>query len=119
MILVDTSVWVSHFREVNPGLKDLLFNEEVICHPLIIGEMACGHMRNRKEILSLLQMLPRAEIVQEEEILPFVKNRHLFGLGIGIIDVHLLASSLLTKAHIWTYDKKLHEAANRLDILYK
>ena len=119
MILVDTSVWVAHFRKANPRLKDLLFNEEVICHPLIIGEIACGNIRDRREILSYLKMLPKAEVAQEEEILQFVESRHLFGLGIGIVDVHLLASSILTKAYIWTNDKKLQGVASHLDILFK
>ena len=69
MLLVDTSIWVSHLRKGNPHLEALLMNGEVVCHPFIIGELACGHIKNRKEILSLLQVLPMAETAEFEEVL--------------------------------------------------
>jgi len=91
----------------------------VSCHPFIIGELACGNLKNRKEILSLLHTLPTAQTAEEEEVLQFVESKKLFGTGIGLIDVHLLMSALLTRAFLWTTDTKLHKAAAHLDILYK
>lgn len=114
MLLVDTSVWVSHLREGNVGLTNLLNDGDVVCHPFIIGELACGHLRNRSEILSLLQTLPMVIQAEHEEVLPFVENNKLMGKGLGYIDIHLLASAALEKVPIWTLDKKLKESSIRL-----
>ena len=119
MILADTSIWISHLRKGNPHLKELLFDSAVVCHPFIIGELACGCIKNRKEIISLLKTLPQAQTAENDEILRFIEDKRLTGLGIGIIDVHLLASALLTKVSLWTFDKKLQVAAHKLNILYK
>ncbi|RJO61625.1 type II toxin-antitoxin system VapC family toxin [candidate division WS5 bacterium] len=119
MILVDTSIWISHFREGNSHLKKLLLDELVVCHPFIIGELACGHLKNREEIISLLKSLPKARTVENDEILHFIDNRKLMGLGIGLIDVHLLASSLLTNTLLWTADKQLSTVSSKLNILYR
>lgn len=119
MVLVDTSIWISHFREGSDRLKELLLDELVVCHPFIIGELACGHLRNREEIISLLKSLPKARTVENNEILHFIENRKLMGLGIGLIDVHLLASSLLTDSLLWTADKPLSVVGSKLNILYK
>ena len=118
MILVDTSIWVSHFREGKSHLKKLLLDEIVVCHPFIIGELACGHIKNREEIISLLKSLPKARTVEDDEILQFIENRRLMGLGMGLIDVHLLASSLLTNTLLWTADKQLRAVSSKLNILY-
>ncbi len=114
MLLVDTSVWVSYFREGNVKLVNLLNDSYVICHPLIIGELACGHLKNRSEILSLLQKLPMAIQAEHEEVLPFIENNQLMGKGLGYIDIHLLASAVLSKIAIWTLDKKLNEVSTKL-----
>ena len=119
MVLVDTSIWISHFREGNQHLRDLLRDEFVVCHPFVIGELACGNIKNRKEIISLLQALPQAKTVDDDEILQFIENKRLMGLGIGLIDVHLLASSLLTNVSLWTADKQLGSVASKLNILYR
>ena len=111
MVLVDTSVWVLHLREGNIGLKRLLNDGDVACHPFIIGELACGNLKNRYEILSFLQALPVATQVEHEDVMQFVENYRLMGKGLGYIDVHLLASSLLTEVPIWTLDKKLNEVS--------
>ena len=84
MLLVDTSVWVSHFREGNVGLASSLNDGDVVCHPFIIGELACGHLRNRSEILSLFQTLPMVIQAEHEEVLPFIENNKLMGKGIRI-----------------------------------
>ncbi len=118
MILVDTSVWVRHLREGEPDLERLLSNGEVMCHSFIIGELACGNLRNRQEILSLLQLLPQAAPAKHQETLHFIEHNHLMGKGLGYIDVHLSASALLTGVPMWTFDKRLNEANERLGIRY-
>jgi len=119
MVLVDTSIWISHFQEENPHLKELLLEGSVVCHPFVIGELACGNIKNRNEIIPLLQALPQAEILEDEEILRFIENKRLMGSGIGLVDIHLLASSLLTNVLLWTADKQLRSVASKLNILYK
>lgn len=91
----------------------------VLCHPFIIGELACGHLKNRDEIISLLQTLPMAQTADDDEVLQFIESNQLFGTGLGLIDIHLLASSLLSRAVLWTADTKLHGAAVKLNILYR
>jgi len=118
MVLVDTSVWVRHFREGAPNLERLLDDGEVMSHPFIIGELACGHLKNRQEILSLLQVLPLATQAKHEEILQFIEQNRLLGKGLGYIDVHLSASAVLTGVPIWTYDKRLNEANEGMGIRY-
>jgi len=107
MVLVDTSVWVSHLHKGNTGLETLLNDGEVVCHPFIVGELACGNLKNRSEILSLLRALPMAAQAEHEEVMQFVENYRLMGKGLGYIDMHLLASALLTKVQLWTLDRKL------------
>jgi predicted nucleic acid-binding protein len=114
MVLVDTSVWVSHLRETHAGLVDLLDDGEVACHPFIVGELACGNVKNRTTILSLLEALPMALMVEDEEVLAFIDNHDLMGKGLGYIDVHLLASAVLSGLPLWTLDKKLEKAAEVL-----
>ena len=114
MVLVDTSVWVSHLRKTDAGLVELLNEGEVACHPFIVGELACGNIRNRTTVLSLLETLPMTLLVEHEELLAFIENHDLMGKGLGYIDVHLLASAVLTGLPLWTFDKKLEKAAEVL-----
>jgi predicted nucleic acid-binding protein len=118
MVLVDTSVWVRHLRDGDPDLERLLADGEVMCHPFIIGELACGNLKNRHEILALLQRLPLANQAKREEILEFIEQNRLMGKGLAYIDVHLSASAVLTGIQMWTYDKRLNEANERLGIRY-
>ena len=119
MVLVDTSVWVSHLRETHSHLANLLNDGEVACHPFIIGELACGNLRNRTIILSLLEALPTATAVEHEEVLTFIENHRLIGKGLGYVDVHLLASAALSRFPIWTLDKKLEQVAGLLRLRYR
>jgi predicted nucleic acid-binding protein len=119
MALVDTSVWVSHLREGNSNLEKLLNDGEVLCHPFIVGELACGNLKNRTEILSLLQSLPMSIEAEHEEVLQFVENHQLMGKGLGYIDVHLIASAVLTGVLIWTLDRKLDEVSTKLGLGFK
>lgn len=118
-VLVDTSIWVNHLRSSNVHLENMLNNTEVICHPLVIGELACGNLKNRKEILTLLASLPMAPEVDYDEALDFIELNNLMGKGLGFIDVMLLASSRLVGLPIWTNDRKLRESAQKLSISYK
>ena len=119
MILADTSVWTNHLRDGNRHLEKLLFAGEVICHTHIIGELVCGNIRNRKEIISLLQALPIAPQIDFGEYLYFVEQNQLSGRGIGFVDIHLLASAQLSQVELWTVDKKLKSAAEYLGLSYK
>ena len=119
MVLVDISVWVSHFRETHDGLVELLNNGDVVCHPFIIGELACGNLKNRASIIALLENLPLAFPAEHDEVLAFIEAHSVMGKGLGYIDVHLLASALLTGVPLWTLDKKLDKAAEDLNCKYK
>lgn len=116
MVLVDTSVWVNHFRRTNPRLVALLRAEEVACHPLIVGEIACGGMRNRAEVLALLNDLPTAAEATHREVLHLIEERRLMGKGLGFIDMHLLACCLLSHVSLWTADSALAATAARMGI---
>ncbi|MEJ2167867.1 MAG: PIN domain-containing protein [Desulfobacterales bacterium] len=118
MVLVDTSVWVNHFRRGEHHLAKLLINGEVACHSFIIGELACGNIANRAEILNLLRSLPLAPAINLDEYLYFVERNQLYGIGIGFVDVHLLASAKLAGVPLWTNDKKLQQAASSLELSY-
>ncbi len=115
MILVDTSVWIDHLRKGNSTLKHLLNNSEVLIHPFVIGELACGHLKNRAEILKLLNELPKAVVADNSEVLQFIERNQLYGLGIGWIDVHLLASAMLSRVTMMALDKPIQRAAKRLN----
>jgi predicted nucleic acid-binding protein len=118
MVLVDTSVWVSHLRYGNCHLKKLLNNEDVMCHPFIIGELACGNIENRDEILLLLHSLPTAVSVEQGEVHRFINDHRLMGRGLGLIDVHLMISAILSDVYFWTLDKKLRLVSFEFNIGY-
>ncbi len=111
MILADTSVWVDHFRVGNPVLSEVLGRALVLTHPFVIGELACGNLKNRTRILADLDALPLAVPATHEEVLRLVEERALWGRGIGWIDGHLLASALLSHCWLWTLDRQLDQAA--------
>lgn len=115
-MIVDTSVLVQHLRKGEPRLREQLEQGIVTAHPFIIGELACGNLRNRTEVLSLLASLPLAPVIEQSELLGFVERERLFGRGIGWIDVHLLASARLSGLPLWTLDRRLVEAARALGV---
>ena len=119
MILVDTSIWVDHLRKGNRHLGKLLLDAEVVCHPFVIGELACGNFKNRSEILALLQALPEAPTIDLDEYPYFIDKNSLDGSGIGFMDIHLLASARLLNIPIWTADKRLRKVAVALKLLYR
>lgn len=116
MILVDTSVWIGHLRAGNRRLKALLDEEQVLTHSFVIGELACGSLRNRTEVMALLEVLPQAREAEHREVLEFVERAQLYGRGIGWVDVHLLASARLSGAALWTFDRPLLRAASALKV---
>ena len=117
-ILVDTSVWIKHLREGDKNLTELLEQGLVACHPFIIGEIACGGIKNRHEIIGLLNDLPSTDILDHSEIMEFIENRKIMNKGIGYIDVHLLGSALVSGTPLWTFDRALRKIAVQLSIEY-
>ena len=101
------------------NLKKLLNDGNVLCHPFIIGELACGNIKNRTEILSLLQSLPLAKKAKHDEVLKFIENKKLMSKGLGYVDIHLLTSAILSDSLLWSFDKKLNKIALELNISFK
>lgn len=118
MILVDTSIWIDHLRSGNPALTGLLETGQCCIHPFVIGELACGNLSNRQEILGLLQSLPRLSTATDEEALFFIEQHRLMGRGIGYVDTHLLAATMIHAARLWTRDKRLKDIAETLGLAY-
>jgi predicted nucleic acid-binding protein len=117
VILADTSIWVDHLRSRNPVLSSLLDRTQILTHPFIIGEIALGHLRQRKAILELLQNLPHAQKADDGEVLLAIDNHSLAGEGLGYVDVHLLAAVQLTAgATLWTRDKRLLGVSGRMGV---
>ncbi|MDR3509692.1 MAG: PIN domain-containing protein [Caulobacteraceae bacterium] len=120
MILVDTSVWVNHLRTGDTALVGLLNSGRVLIHPMVIGEIALGNLKGRDTILGALSNLPRTQAATDDEVLGFIEQEGLHGLGIGYVDAHLLAAVRLTPgAALWTYDRRLDNLARRMSLSAK
>ncbi len=120
MILVDTSVWVDHLRTGDVELAALLNGSRVLMHPFVLGELACGNLRNRDGLLELFRNLPRVAVATDDEVLFFIERQELMGRGIGYVDTHLLAAvALAGSARLWTRDKRLRAVADSLALAYK
>jgi predicted nucleic acid-binding protein len=119
MVLVDTSIWVDHFNLGDNSLKYLLNENDVATHPFILGELACGNIKNRKLIFTFLNALPSISEISKEEFYLILDQHRLFGIGLGFIDIHLLASALISQCLIYTRDKILLASAIKLKIAYK
>lgn len=117
-MLVDTSVWINHLRHGDAELTAALQAGQVGMHPLVVGELACGNLRARSEVLGLLQALPPLPVATDKEVLFFMDGHALMGRGIGYVDMHLLASTRLGGALLWTRDKRLHAIAAGLGLAY-
>ena len=118
MILVDTSVWIKHFASGVRELNALLDEGNVLTHPFVIGELACGNLRNREEILADLATLPLVRPASHDEVMDLVGRRHLWCKGVGWIDAHLLAAALVTGSRLWSLDRALQRAASSLNVRY-
>jgi predicted nucleic acid-binding protein len=115
MVLVDTSVWIDHLRRRSERLAALLEDGLVACHPFVVGELACGRLARRGEVLALLQRLPTLPPVSHDEALRLVDAQDLAGSGLGWVDVHLLAAARIAGAGLWTADRRLERVAAELD----
>jgi predicted nucleic acid-binding protein len=117
MILADTSVWVDHLRTGSDELQAELDARNILIHPFVVGEVAMGHLSPREQIMEAFGDLPAAVVAEDREVLQFIERHRLFGIGVGYIDVHLLVAVQLTaEAFLWTYDRRLADAANRLSV---
>ncbi|MGH8191280.1 MAG: type II toxin-antitoxin system VapC family toxin [Rhodanobacteraceae bacterium] len=119
MILADTSVWIDHLHGANHTLQDLLQANEVACHPCVIGELACGSLAKRREVLAVLAQLPQVPQASHAETLWLLDHHHCYGRGIGWVDTHLLASTALAlETQIWSRDKRLMAVATELGLAW-
>jgi predicted nucleic acid-binding protein len=117
VILVDTAIWVDHLRAADADLIEMLRRRKVLAHPHVVGEIMLGSLRDRGVILAMLALLPRAVVAGEAEVLHFIERERLFGIGIGYLDAHLLASARLTAgAALWTRDRRMAAVAARLGV---
>lgn len=116
MVLADTSVWIEHFRREEPQLKFWLSEGLVLTHPWVIGELACGNLKNRAAILADLSALPRVDMASDGDVLALIEKRKFWGRGLGWIDMHLVASTLLSNCRFWTLDKRLARTIRDLKI---
>ena len=120
MILADTSLWIDYLDRGQPLLRSLLLQEEILIHPFVIGEFAMGTPKRRSQVLSDLSDLPQAIVAHQHEVMRLIEDEKLYGLGIGFVDAHLLASTRLTsQASLWTNDSRLHAAAQKLGVAYR
>jgi predicted nucleic acid-binding protein len=119
MVLVDSSVWIDHLRKVSRPLVAILDRTGVLCHPFVVGELACGSLARRDVVLGLMLALPQAPVAEDGEILRFLEDRRLWGRGLGWVDVHLLAAAHLASARLWTNDRRLGTCAAELGIAYE
>lgn len=120
MILVDTSVWIDHFRRVDPALVALLERGDVVGHPYVVGELACGNLASRAATLADLDDIPQVALADPSEVRRAIERRQLYGRGLGYVDVHLLVSVLLTPpVKLWSRDKRLAAAADEFGIALK
>jgi hypothetical protein len=114
MVLVDSSVWIDHLRHGNATLRRLLDDDLVACHPFVVGELACGTLHHRAELLARLEQLPMLSVLTHEEALTFLGATRLAGRALGWVDVHLLGSAVIERASIFTLDRRLSDAASAL-----
>jgi predicted nucleic acid-binding protein len=119
VILADSSIWIQHLRRESAIVSLLLSSGQILAHPFVIGEVAVGHLRNRRQILNALRDLPAAVVASDEEVLEFIDRYLLAGRGLGYIDVHLLAAARLSGVGLWTADKRLQASAELLSLSAK
>lgn len=120
MVVVDTSIWIDHLAKADERLQQLLLNGQVLMHPYIIGELACGNLKPRDEILEMLAVLPAAPLAQDHEVLYFLNANQFYRQGIGYVDAHILSSvALLRTATLWTRDKRLSHLAQKIGLAFQ
>ena len=119
MVLVDTSVWVEHFRSGVGHLSELLLDGRVVTHLVVIGELSCSGLCNRSEILLLMESIPRMRGVNRHELGYFIEQAALAGVGLGLLDAELLACVKLDGAELWSWDRRLHDCASDLGMAHR
>lgn len=119
-VLVDTSVWVGHFKQYNERLVTLLEAGAVVCHPYVVAEVACGTPPSRRSIIDMLGELEQAPVATHDELLTLLETRRLYGRGCGLVDISLLASTLISeRTWLWTADRRLESMADELGKAYR
>lgn len=118
MVIVDTSVWIDYFRHGSGRLAGLLSENTILIHAFVVDELALGNLKNRSDVLQLLEKLPKSVHASNEEVLYFVEKERLYGKGLGFIDVHLLASARLSRARLWSMDRALVKQAHAMDLVF-
>lgn len=119
MILADSSIWVDHVRYGNAGLLALLEENALLCHPFVVGELACGNLPSWRAAVASFQLLPQAPVLRHDEVLHLIERHRLMASGIGWVDAHVLGSALLAGAQLWTLDKPLARAAAKLSMAWR
>jgi len=120
MVLADTSIWVAHFRQHNEALAELIDADRLLVHPMVVGELACGTPPRRDQLFSDLEVIQRSHQATVREVVRFIERERLFGRGCGLVDLTLLASTLMTPgAVLWTLDQRLADLAEPLGVLYR
>jgi predicted nucleic acid-binding protein len=114
LTIVDTSVWIDHFRHGNINLESHLVKGRVATHPFVLGEVSCGNLKNRAEIIELMASLPIAQMAEHHEVITMLEQRKMYGQGIGWIDMHLLAACLINQFALMTLDKPLQKIAHKI-----
>jgi predicted nucleic acid-binding protein len=118
-MLVDTSVWIDHFRRSDAALVAALDRGDVHCHEFVIGELACGTLPRRDEVLALIRTLPRVPVAVHEETMTLVAERRLWSRGLGWVDVSLLAAAVIAGVRLWTRDRRLHAVVRDLGLAWE
>jgi predicted nucleic acid-binding protein len=117
MILVDSSVWIDHLRFAIPSLRDLIIQRNVLSHPFVVGELAMGSLKDRGALITELSRLPRAQVIDDDDVLAFIERFKVYARGIGYVDAHLLASTRATpSASLWTRDRRVQAIATEMGI---
>jgi len=117
-VLADTSIWIDFLHEGDRDMAELLGRNAIDMHPCVLGELACGNLGNRKAFFEGAAHLPQALAARDEEVLAFLESHRLYGLGLGWVDAHILASALISGDRLWTRDKALGKAAEKLGIAF-
>lgn len=118
MILVDTSIWIDHFRRPDPQLVRAIEAAAIVQHPFVTIELALGSIPRREATVTVMQRLPQAKVVTSSDLLGFIDRFDLHGTGIGMVDAQLVASAISERCRLWTRDKRLYAQANRLGIAF-
>jgi predicted nucleic acid-binding protein len=115
VILVDSSIWIDHFRHGDSELTKIIGNDQLLCHPFVVGELALGSLRDRDAVIAFLAAQREAVVATHAEAMTVIDRYSIFSMRIGYTDAHLLTSTLLDRrSSLWTRDKRLAAAAQKV-----